>query len=67
MPAFDPYFDADLPHDPRPYLGPCDCHIRSSRALGRHEHGDSSRSCNSPDPRCPKCHGEGEIFGTVAA
>lgn len=63
MPTFDPYLDADLPHDPRPYLGPCDCHLRSRSTLGE----GRCLSADLPDPRCPKCHGEGDIFGKAGA
>lgn len=49
------------------YVGPCDCHLRSSRALGRHQAGESGRSGESPDPHCPKCGGEGEIYTREAA
>ncbi len=59
---FDPCLDADLPADPRPYLGPCDCHLRNDARTVPGERGG-----NTPNPACPKCHGEGEIFGTVAA
>jgi hypothetical protein len=51
------------PRRPLRYVGPCDCHLRSPRALGRHQHGDGGgRSGDSPVSDCPKCHGEGEIY-----
>jgi hypothetical protein len=50
------------------YIGPCDCHLRSTSALGRHKHGEArGASSDSPDPTCPKCHGEGEIYARTEA
>ena len=59
---FDPYHDADPPHDPRRSLGACDCHLRNASRLTPGECGSET-----PDPRCPKCHGEGEIFARTEA
>lgn len=52
----DAHYDHDVALRGR-YLGPCDCHLLA-RA------GDDGAHSDLPDPTCPKCQGEGELYAS---
>jgi hypothetical protein len=43
------------------YLGPCDCHLRRAGLLPI-DAAVTSAVADRPDPTCPKCQGDGELY-----